>query len=211
MDRGESWERWWKIPTKDEYFTSMAVSGNTAIGPVNRSGAWRTLDTGMTWERVGLDAERVIEPCAVLLPRDRRGQFDQLRIGQVLLELLDQSDRHLHRRRGHRRRVAQRELLRLAERVAGFELRQVAQLRPGDAVLSAHGRADINSEGTPDERGGAELRQGLDHPVQFVRLVLCHFHECKPTEQLGMKCVHFDRHDHLADLLADYPVRDTGE
>ena len=59
-DQGESWERWWTVPSNSTHITSFDVDGNTAVAAVGGGAIWRTIDAGRTWTRFPLNIGRVL-------------------------------------------------------------------------------------------------------------------------------------------------------
>ena len=94
------------------------------------------------------DSESVVKTCPVVFPRDRRCQLYQLRFGKSLAKSGEQSAGHLDRNSRHRIRILKNETFQIREMEVSPVAIQVGDLLFGDAVLSADGRANINSKWT---------------------------------------------------------------
>lgn len=69
---------------------------------------------------------------------------------------------HLDGRVGHDIGILQDQPLFIREDTAGGVISELLDLLRRDAFMSADRRPDINSKGTPDERGDAQFREVLE-------------------------------------------------
>ena len=121
------------------------MDGNSAAPLWNRAGSpFRKTLRG--------DVEASIESCAKILPRDHRREFDELLFVEASAQPFDQFIRRAVRSRGQSDRVVQYRLLELVEGIAVLIVRKLCDLVFRYAVFSADGRADVESEQTPDHR-----------------------------------------------------------
>ena len=106
-------------------------------------------------EILPFDAEGVVETGAVVFPGNRGGQFHQLRIGESLAQTSEKCIGNFHWELAHCIGVLEHQplLLRKVE-VCAIPI-QVCDLFGGDSMLSADGRADINSKRAANQRGHA--------------------------------------------------------
>src|SRR5207247_2224843 len=95
-------------------------------------------------------------------PGNRRRQLDQLLFVKVLAELGKQLVRNLDWRLRHCDRVTQDQFLKVGKDWTVLKIREGEDLFLGETFFSAHGRANVHSEGTADERGSLESGQRLD-------------------------------------------------
>ena len=108
------------------------------------------------------DVEATIETRPEILPRDHAGQLDELFITELLSKMVDLFVGRGCRCRTQGGRVVQYVLLEIAERSAFSMLPKIEKLVFRDAMFSADGRVDIQSEQTPDHGRGLQAGQYLD-------------------------------------------------
>jgi len=117
-------------------------------------------------EAVALDMQGAVEACAQVLESDHGGQFDDLGRVEVPLQIVEGRIGDLCGRARHPLCVAQDRLFAGAEIRATLEIRKVGKLLVGDSLFSAHGRVNIDSEGTADDlrhtHAGERLEPRLD-------------------------------------------------
>lgn len=99
-------------------------------------------------EALSLNAERMVESRAVVLPRDGRRELDHLLRVKMPPQLLEQFVRNLDRSFCHCCRITQHQLLQFRKSRTCLEV-NLQKLLFGDSLLSAHGRTDINSKRAP--------------------------------------------------------------
>jgi len=122
----------------------------------NRHGA-----NGSFCEILRFYSERMVVSRPVVLPCNRRRQFHQSRLGETLTQTREQRVRNFHRNSRHRVRVLQHQSLKLGKVKVGSITVQIRNLLARDPMLSAHGRADVDSKRTADQRGHAQFGKAL--------------------------------------------------
>ncbi len=124
-------------------------------------------------EALVLHVESAIEAGSKIFPGDCRGQLDELLVAEVLAK----SDHLFIGRCGWR--IAERDGVvehvpfEFVECVARAMIADTKELIFGDAFLSADGRADIESEQTPDHRSDFQRSQVLDLGIKALRTTHC--------------------------------------
>jgi hypothetical protein len=105
--------------------------------------------------------KHAIRSCPIILPRDCRGQFNQLWRGEALLQPLAQFRSHIRRCRRNRVRHFQHKLFVGRKQVAFRIPVQVADLIVAQACDSASGRVNVDSKRTFHQLGCANLSQNF--------------------------------------------------
>ena len=100
-----------------------------------------------------LDVEAAIESGSIILPGDRRCQLDELFVAEFFAQPDDLFVRRSSRGVSQGDGVVKNDLLQVTECVTVCVVADSDELFFGDAMFSADGRADIQSEDTSDHRG----------------------------------------------------------
>src|SRR6516162_9689364 len=135
-------------------------SCSSAVMPADRNGA-----RGAFRKAFRLDAETAVEAGAEILPGNCRRQFHHLPRIEMFAQAVEQLLRYLGRRPRHGHGITQDPLFQLGESRAILEVGQMGNLLLTDALPSAHGRVDVDSERATDER--SRLKAG--EPFQLLR------------------------------------------
>src|SRR5579864_8186433 len=106
---------------------------------------------------LALDVERAVERRRANLPCQRCGQCDDLVIAEVHAQPLEDLIGYGRLER-HRVSVRQRGFRGRVEQVAGCMRAERAQLRLAQALFSAHGRVDLDSEAATQQAGNAQIQ-----------------------------------------------------
>jgi len=125
--------------------------------------SYRNRTYGSFAEVLSFDSKRVIKARPVVLPRNARRKFDELRIIKMGLEPIEDALRYFDRRLGHGIGVLQGQLLNFAEMFTRVVVMKIGDLLRRNSVLSAHGRTDVDSKWAANQRSHPELRQILEH------------------------------------------------
>src|SRR6266849_9988497 len=120
-------------------------------------------------EAVALDFQRAVEPRAKILQGDCRCQFDDLFRTEQSLDLCVHGIGNVGWRMRHSFSIAQYGLFRAIEMWTYLEGGQIRQLLVGDPSVSAHGRVDIHSKGTPHHLRRTDRDHGLEATFDDVR------------------------------------------
>lgn len=103
--------------------------------------------TSIGWSELrGTNAEREIEPRALVLVRDRNRQLEVASLAKSPYEFLAELCRNANRFVGQGRRESQHEPLGLIERLTGLESMKVHKLPFGNLGLAGEGSADVEAE-----------------------------------------------------------------
>lgn len=105
--------------------------------------------------------ERVVEASAKVLQRNRGGEFYELLGIEITAQLGEQLVGNFNRSLGDLLGILKAGLFNLREVRTGGKVCEITELRFGDSLLSANGRADIYSEGAADHLCRADAHQRL--------------------------------------------------
>jgi hypothetical protein len=108
------------------------------------------------------DIETTIEASAKILPRDRGRQLHQALFADFLLQRLDECVGRLGRCPTERFGVVENRAFEFVESFARTVVSDLQELVFANALISADGRADIESEDASHECRDLDTRQGLE-------------------------------------------------
>ena len=92
----------------------------------------------------------MVEARPVVLPSDARSQLDELLIAEIVQKLFEQLVCNRYGGLSHCCRIAQTELLKIAESRTVLDIVERFELLVRQSTLPAHGRPDVNSEWATD-------------------------------------------------------------
>jgi hypothetical protein len=180
------------------------MSSRAAVLFVRGQGADRSLA-----EVFAFDAESVVETSPVILPGDGRGKLNQLGIRELLSQAGKKLVRNFHRSSSHGVCVFENEPFQIREiRINAIAL-QIRNLRGGDAVRPADGRADVNSKRTANQRRSAEFGQAFQFRAHQFAADLRLLHLSVSPEDSGVMGHNLDGHDEPAEFAPGQRVNDS--
>jgi hypothetical protein len=124
----------------------------------------------------------MIESRTIVLPRDARGEFHKLRLRELFPQASKEGIGNLNRRARHRVGIFENQPLNVREMKIRLVVVQPSNLLAGDTVLSADGRADVNSKWTTDQRRDAKFSQPFQLGVDQLTSYLRTFHRKYPQK-----------------------------
>jgi len=131
----------------------------------------------MIWDRaystlaevLSFDAKGMIKAGAVVFPGNAGGEFDQFGLSELFAKARKERIGNFHRSAGHGVCVLEDETFQVGKVEIRAVARKISDLLGGDAARSTHGRADVDSKRTPDQRRNPQLSQsfqlGINQPA----------------------------------------------
>src|SRR5262245_2727685 len=104
----------------------------------------------------------MVEPGAIVLPCDGRGQLDKLLLVEVPTELIKQFVRYFNGRVGDGVSISNDQLLNIRERLTMGGITEGREFLFREALLSADGRPDIHSERASDATRNLDAGQRFE-------------------------------------------------
>ena len=153
----------------------------------------------------------MIETGTVVLPRDAGGQFDELLVAKIPLELIERLLSNVDRRQRHLYRVAQHKPFKLTDDWVSFKVVEGFELLFGDSQPSADRRPDVDSERAADEHRHLHLSQCLELRADRVGCLLAQLHMGQGPQQARMMGDDFDRGHDAADFPLGHEVREADQ
>jgi hypothetical protein len=120
-------------------------------------------------EILAFDSECMIVARPIILPCDRRSQFNQFSLVKSLTQPREQWVRNFNRSTSHGIRKLQNQTFQLRKIEITAILVQIRDLLSSDSICSAHGRADVNSKRTADQRRNAQFGQSFELVIDQLR------------------------------------------
>src|SRR6185437_14324595 len=117
------------------------------------------------------DAERRVELAAEVFERDRRGQLDDLRLGEMRLKACEEVVVDVLAGRGHALGVIERHPLLFTEPRAVAPVRRIPYFRLAVICFQLTVGIDVDSERAAVDRGDAEIDEGQQSLGQLARLL----------------------------------------
>src|ERR1700739_4581113 len=160
-------------------------------------------------EVFAFDAESLVETSPVILPGDGRGKLNQLGIRELLSQAGKKRVRNFPWSSSHGVCVFENQPSQIREiRINAIAL-QIRNLRDGDAVRPADGRADVNSKRTADQRRWAAFGQVFQFRAPQFAADLRLLHLSVSPEDSGVMGHNLDGHDEPAEFAPGLRVNNS--